>query len=196
MPMLADVGAVGFDLDMTLVDSRPVSRRALERLAAEPGQDLDVEALMSVYGLPLSQWLPVGVDDARFRSLQLQNISSAASMPGALSAVEAVRQFGARVVVVISAPAAIATKMLQAVGLSVDRLRTDVWAAGKVGPLHEERCWAFVGDHADDMLAARHAEAIAIGVATGTSPPKGADVELDDLTGFPTWLANQRASKR
>lgn len=196
MPTLADVGSVGFDLDMTLVDSRPVSRHALERMAAEPGQDLDVEALMAAYGLPLSQWLPVGVDSARFRSLQLQDISSAASMPGALSAVEAVRQFGARVVVVTSAPAAIATKMLQAVGLNVDRLRTDVWAAGKVGPLREERCWAFVGDHADDMLAARHAESIAIGVATGTSPPTGADVELDDLTGFPTWLANQRPPKR
>jgi hypothetical protein len=33
---------------MTLTDSRPVSRRAVERLASEHGHDLDVEALMAV----------------------------------------------------------------------------------------------------------------------------------------------------
>jgi len=195
MPKIDDAG-VGFDLDMTLVDSRPVSRRALDRLAAEHVQDLDVDALMAVYGLPLSQWLPVGVDGALFRSLQLKDLSSEVAMPGALSAVEAVRRSDDRVVVVTSAPAMIATKMLQAVGLCVDRLRTNVWAGGKVGPLREERCWAFVGDHADDMVAAHHAGAIAIGVATGTSRPTGADFELDDLTGFPAWLANQHAANR
>jgi len=187
---------VGFDLDMTLVDSRPVSRRALERLASDHGHDLDVDALMALYGLPLSRWLPAGADEALFRSLQPQDISSTESMPGALAAVEAVRQSGGRVVVVTAAPGAIATEMLSAVGLTVDRVRADVWAAGKVQPLREEKCWAFVGDHSDDMSAARDAAAIAIGVATGTSRPAGADVELEDLNALVTWLADQDTTER
>jgi hypothetical protein len=47
------------------------------------------------------------------------------------------------------------------------------------------------GDHADDMAAARRAGAIAIGVATGTSRPVGADVELEDLNAFVPWLARR-----
>jgi beta-phosphoglucomutase-like phosphatase (HAD superfamily) len=34
------IGAIAFDLDMTLVDSRPVSERALERLVSEYGVHL------------------------------------------------------------------------------------------------------------------------------------------------------------
>jgi uncharacterized protein len=149
---------------------------------------LDIEILMSQYGLPLAQWLPGGTDRALFRSLQLQDLSSTELMPGAVAAVESVRRSGGRVVVVTAAPAVIAGAMLSAVGLRVDALHADVWATGKVQPLREARCWAFVGDHTDDMLAARDAGSIAIGVATGTSSPTGADVELKDLTAFPTWL--------
>jgi len=117
-------------------------------------------------------------------------------MPGALAAVQAVRRSGDRVVVITAAPGAIAIAMLSAVGLGVDRIRADVWAGGKVQPLRDERCWAFVGDHADDMAAARDAGAIAVGVTTGTSRPAGADVELENLEAFATWLADQQTSER
>lgn len=169
---------------MTLVDSRPVSQRALERLVAEHDYDLDIGSLMARYGLPLSQWLPAGSDHALFRSLQAEDTSGAESMPGAPAAVAAVRRLGGRVVVVTAAPGEIAVEMLRALGIVVDGVRADVWAAGKVEPLREEKCWAFVGDHADDMSAARQAGAIAIGVATGMSPPIGADVEFEDLNAF------------
>jgi hypothetical protein len=45
------IDAIAFDLDMTLVDSRPVSQRALERLVSEHGAHLDIETLMSAYGV-------------------------------------------------------------------------------------------------------------------------------------------------
>jgi phosphoglycolate phosphatase len=188
MSPLTGVGAIAFDLDMTLVDSRPVSQRALERLAYEYGIDLDVNALMWAYGLPLSRWLPPDVDAALFRTLQSQHISSVVPMPGAGAAVHAVRQIGARVVVVTAAPKKIASGMLAAIGVAADRLWTDVWASGKATPLRDDRCSAFVGDHPDDMSAARQAGAIAIGVRTGTTPPIGADVTLETLRDFPSWL--------
>lgn len=187
-PVSDDGGSIAFDLDMTLVDSRPASIRALERLASEPGANLDIEALMSVYGLPLPLWLPGEVDAELFRTLQREDASLAVAMPGAAAAFEAVRRAGARVVVVTAAPLQIAAAMLKALGLVCDRLRADVWAGAKVEPLREERCRAFVGDHEEDMLAAKQAGAIAVGVRTGTTRPFGADVELGDLTEFPGWL--------
>lgn len=188
--------AVAFDLDMTLVDSRPVSQCALERLVGEHGYEFEVESLMAQYGLPLSRWLPPGCDHQLFRSLQMQGIADARPMHGALEAVEAVRRSGERVVVITAAPSAIAVEMLQAVGITADGLRADVWAVGKVEPLREERCWAFVGDHADDMSAARQAGVLAIGVATGISPPHGAHVDLADLSAFAGWRAEHLASSQ
>jgi phosphoglycolate phosphatase-like HAD superfamily hydrolase len=185
------IAAIGFDLDMTLVDSRPVSRRALERLVSEYDADLDIEALISAYGLPLSRWLPPDIDGALFRTLQAQHIGSAVPMSGAHLALAAVRDIRARTVVVTSAPFAIAAEMLHACGLPVDRIRPGAWAAEKAAPIREEGCWAYVGDHADDMLAARQAGVIAVGVRTGSSQPSGADVELDDLTAFPAWLSHR-----
>jgi phosphoglycolate phosphatase-like HAD superfamily hydrolase len=183
---------VAFDLDMTLVDSRPVSRRALERLISEHGHQLDVDSLMGRYGLPLSQWLPGDTDHALFRSLQRQDIGLTKAMPGALAAAEIVRRLGGRVVVVTAATRDVALGMLDAVGLAVDGVRADAWGVGKVEPLREENCWAFVGDHADDMLAARQAGAVAIGVATGMSRPVGADVEFANLNALrPGWRSNE-----
>jgi phosphoglycolate phosphatase len=106
--------AIGFDLDMTLVDSRPVSQRALERLVSEYGADLNIEKLMSAYGLPLSRWLPTDIDGALFRTLQVQDIGLAVPMPGAHEALAAVRGAAAATIVVTSAPLAIAARILQA----------------------------------------------------------------------------------
>ena len=191
MDRVTRIEAIAFDLDMTLVDSRPVSHRALGRLVCEYGAQLDIDALMSAYGLPLPGWLPASIDGALFRALQSQDIALAVAMPGAGAALAAVRQAGARVVVVTSAPLAIALGMLRAAGLRVDDLHPDAWGAEKVERLRAERCWAFVGDHPDDMLAGRRAGAIAIGVNTGTSRPIGAQVALEDLTAFPSWLADR-----
>lgn len=189
---MSGAGSIGFDLDMTLVDSRPVSQRALERLVSEYGAELDVSKLMLEYGLPLSRWLPADLDGSLFRTLQSQDIALARPMRGARAAIAAVRRTAGRVVVVTSAPFPIAAGMLGASGLRIDRLRPGVWGGDKAEPLREEGCWGFVGDHADDMLAARRAGVLGIGVSTGTSQPLGADVDLEDLTEFPAWLATHR----
>ena len=52
---MADPAAlvVGFDLDMTLIDTRPGCAATLTVLAAETGTDLDVEEISSRLGPPL-----------------------------------------------------------------------------------------------------------------------------------------------
>jgi phosphoglycolate phosphatase-like HAD superfamily hydrolase len=186
------MAAVGFDLDMTLVDSRPVSRRALERLVAEGHRALDVTALMDAYGVPVDRWLPTSADVARFRRLQHEEVGAVEALPGARAALDAVRGHGWRAAVISAAPADLVAAMLRHAGLDVDAVHGDVWATGKVAPLARERCWAFVGDHADDMAAARAAGAVAVGVATGTTVPADCDVLLADLTHLPGWIAAQR----
>jgi FMN phosphatase YigB (HAD superfamily) len=37
------IAAIGFDLDMTLVDSRPASQRALERMVLDDAAQLNVD---------------------------------------------------------------------------------------------------------------------------------------------------------
>ena len=180
---------VGFDLDMTLVDSRPVSRPVLETLASRYHLDLDVDALMGVYGLPLSSWLPAGVDVRLFRNLQLRETARAVPMRGARDAVRAVRRVGGRVVVITAGHAEVAIRVLRAAGIAPDALRTEAWGVEKVAPLRAESCWAFVGDHPDDMDAAHRAGVIAVGIATGTTPPAGADVALESLSEFPAWFS-------
>lgn len=125
---------------MTLVGSRPVSQRALERLVSEYGAHLDIETLMSAYGRPLTRWLPANVDGVLFRTLQAQDIAHAMPLPGAHAAVAAVREADALTVVVTSAPIAIATGMLQSTGLCVDTVRAGVWAEDKAKPIREEKC--------------------------------------------------------
>jgi phosphoglycolate phosphatase len=181
--------AVGFDLDMTLVDSRAVSRRALERLTIEHDHELEIDALMAQYGLPPARWLPRGTDLALFRRLQLQELSLTAPMPGARAALATVHRLGERAVVVTAASENAAAQMLSAAGLTADGLHANVWAEDKSAPLREEGCWAFVGDHPDDMAAAHRADAVAVGVTTGTVFPAGADVVLTGLHGLPAWLA-------
>lgn len=181
--------AIAFDLDMTLVDSRPCSERALQEMVARHEHDLQVEALMASYGLPLAQWLPPGTDHQLFRALQHESLAQVKSMPGAREALDSVCAAGVRVVVITAAPAAIADAMLDQLDLRADAIHSDVWAMGKIAPLRLESCGIFVGDHPDDMQAARAAGAIGVGVATGAIPPAGADVALDDLSHFPAWLA-------
>lgn len=181
--------AVAFDLDMTLVDSRPCSERALQEMVTRHGHDLDVGMLMASYGLPLAQWLPPGTDHQLFRTLQHESLAQVKSMPGAREALNSVGAAGARVVVITAAPAAIAVAMLDHLDLPADAIHSDVWASGKVAPLQSESCGIFVGDHPDDMGAAKAAGAIGVGVSTGRTRPVGADVALEDLTHFPSWLA-------
>ena len=48
---------VGFDLDMTLIDTRPGFAATLRALSAETGVDFDVERMVQVLGAPLDLML-------------------------------------------------------------------------------------------------------------------------------------------
>jgi phosphoglycolate phosphatase len=193
---------VGFDLDMTLVDSRPGIAHALHTLAAETGRPIEVDAIVSRLGPPVQQtiapWfspdeLPGAVD--RFRALMLaEGVRMCRPLPGAAAALDAVGACGGRTLVVTAKYQLSAVATLAAAGLRADSVVGDLWAEEKAVALRAAGARVYVGDHPADVRAARAAEALAVSVPSG-GPTRdelveaGADVVLDSLLDLPAWLA-------
>ena len=188
---------VGFDLDMTLVDTRAGVRACMTRLAAELGVHIDPDVVVSRLG-PLLQdelahWLPAEAVPAaadRFRELMADfGAADCVALPGAADAVDAVRRSGGRVVVVTAKQERLAHITLASAGIEVDAVHGWLWSEAKGTALRGEGASVYVGDHPHDVLGARLAEAVSVGVRTGGIEPLDADVLLDDLTAFPDWYA-------
>lgn len=187
---------VGFDLDMTLVDSRPCVLAVAEVLAAEEGVPIDGHLWASRLGPPLEQelahWVsPERVEPAadRYRALMRElGVARTELLPGAREAVAAVRRLGGRAVVVTAKQQVLAEQTLELLGIEVNHVVGWAWREAKGEALREHGAHVYVGDHPHDVDGARAAGAFSVGVRTGGSEPTEADVVLDDLTGFPTWL--------
>ena len=180
---------VGFDLDMTLIDPRPGVRVALRRLGLD-------EWLAEGLGPPLEEWLPAGTDLDLYRGTYLRSAHLSDALPGATAALAAVRAAGGRVVVVTAKRGDLAARCLAGADLEVDELHASLWGEAKAGALIGAGVSVYVGDHPLDMVAARCANAYALGVATGPFRPVDSDVLLEDLTGFPDALASARLLRR
>ncbi|WP_030486361.1 HAD family hydrolase [Micromonospora chokoriensis] len=192
---------VGFDLDMTLVDSRPGIAAAYQALTARTGVPVDAELAVSRLGPPLrteiAHWFPPEqVESAvlAFRELYpAYAITPTLPLPGAREAIDAIRARGGRVLVVTSKIARLARLHLDHLGLTVDELAGDLFAEQKATALREHGATHYVGDHVADMVAAAAAGVPGIGVATGPCSraelrAAGADMVLDQLTEFPAAL--------
>ncbi|WP_374272098.1 HAD family hydrolase [Actinoplanes sp. M2I2] len=193
--------AVGFDLDMTLIDSRPGIRAAYRALTEQTGVYVDADLAVSRLGPPLrtelGHWFPPEqVEEAvtTYRELYPEYaITPTVPMPGAVEALAAVRDMGLRVVVVTSKLGRLAHLHLEHLGLVADELAGDLFAEGKATALVEHGVRWYVGDHVADMVAARTARVPGIGVATGPCSPDdlwaaGASSVLKDLDGLPALL--------
>jgi phosphoglycolate phosphatase len=193
---------VGFDLDMTLIDTRPGIAAAFRALSVRTGVHVDADAAVARLGPPLRHemrlWFPpedVEAAVTEYRGLYPDYaITPSALLPGAEAAVRTVRDLGGGVVVVTSKLGRLAQLHLDHVGLRVDHVVGDLFAEGKATALTAHGVRLYVGDHVADMVAARTAGVPAIGVTTGHCTEEelkdaGADVVLTDLTRFPAALS-------
>ncbi|GAA1980720.1 HAD family hydrolase [Kitasatospora viridis] len=198
---------VGFDLDMTLLDTRFGIRATHLALSAETGTYIDADLVITRLGPPLAQelanWFPADRVDAvvdRYRELYPEYaVEPTVPLPGALAAVDAVRAAGGRVVVITGKYEPNARLHLAHAGIEYDAVVGDLWAQAKGAALRELGASVYVGDHLGDVRGARAAGAVAVGVTTGPYgaaelTEAGADVVLPDLTGFPQWLAGHLAA--
>ncbi|WP_245721942.1 HAD family hydrolase [Nocardia crassostreae] len=193
---------VGFDLDMTLIDSRPGIAAVWDAVAAETGVPIDSELVVSRLGPPLAQeaaeWFPqeqVPAVVARYRELYPDlAVHPSGLLPGVVAAIAAVHEAGGRVLVITAKNGPQAQLHVDHLGLAVDDLVGGVWAEEKGTVLREHGASIFVGDHLGDVRGAKAAGAFAVAVTTGPYAAEelsaeGADVVLTDLTEFPAWLA-------
>jgi len=194
------MGPVGFDLDMTLIDSRPAILASFAELARETGTVIDLAAVDSRLGIKLEDevafWFPPGQLVAAAGIYRRHYVRLAEQMttalPGAREALAAVRAAGERVVIITAKHPVSVEPSLRAVGLTADELFTFVHGPEKSAVLRSLKAAAYVGDTPPDMAAAVQAGVRAVGVATGSFTGHdlagaGAEVVLDSLEGFPGW---------
>jgi phosphoglycolate phosphatase len=197
---------VGFDLDMTLIDPRPGMVMAIDTLAAQTGFALDGAHFAANLGPPLDVvFRDFGVPDehiadltTRFRASYPEVvIPRTVALPGAAAAIDAVRALGGRVVVITGKFERNAVLHIAELGWTVDAVVGTLWGPGKGEALRRHGASVYVGDHVSDVMGAKAAGAVAVGVTTGPCDEAGlreagVDVVLRDLTEFPDWLATRR----
>ncbi|WP_297625874.1 HAD family hydrolase [Nocardia sp.] len=197
---------IGFDLDMTLIDSRPGIAAVWDAVAAETGVPIDSELVVSRLGPPLAveaaEWFPqerVPEVVAMYRQFYPGlAVEPSDHLPGVVDALAAVHAAGGRVLVITAKNGPHAQLHLDHLGLEVDDLVGGAWAEEKGEVLREHGASIYVGDHLGDVRAAKVADACSVAVTTGPYSAEelsaaGADVVLADLTAFPAWLASHLA---
>ncbi|MEZ5115938.1 MAG: ATP-dependent sacrificial sulfur transferase LarE [Candidatus Nanopelagicales bacterium] len=193
---------VGFDLDMTLVDSADGIVAAIRHVLAAHGVEASDAEVRATVGLPLDLVFPRWLSDLDYASLLAEyrahyaryGIPATVPLPGAAQALSAVRALGGRTVVVTAKKAEHAWEACRVAGLAPDEVVGELFAEAKGAVLRERGAFAYVGDHAGDVRAAAVAGALAVVVPTGPTSADvlaeaGADVVLPDLDGFPAWLS-------
>ena len=193
---------VGFDLDMTLIDSRRAIMASFAGVAADTGVPIDPAAVDRRLGIKLEDelayWFPAdqvppAVRIYREHYLRLGGPLTSV-LPGAREALAAVRAAGARAVVITAKYEVTARLSLDGVGLAADEIFADVHGPQKAAVLAGLGAGVYVGDTPADMAAAVQAGARAVGVTTGSFTDRelaaaGADLVLASLAGFPALYA-------
>lgn len=193
---------VGFDLDMTLIDSRPGIHATYVALSDRTGTYIDADLTITRLGPPLEQelahWFP---DEQIPQMVELYRelypayaIEGTLAMPGAREAVDAVRAAGGRAIVVTAKYEPNAKLHLEQLGIEPDAVAGWLWAEAKAEALREYGASVYVGDHTGDVRGAKAAAALSVAVPTGPCDEAelraaGADVVLTEgLPGFPDWF--------
>ncbi len=198
---MRDQLVVGFDLDMTLIDTVVGFAATLDALGAELGVEFPTSDMTANLGPPLDLLLephlaPGEISSAadRFREIYPDHaISPTPAFPGVAEALAAVRRHDGRIVLVTGKHTPNAQLHVDHLGLDVDVVEGRVWGAGKGEVLVRHGADVYVGDHVHDVEGARAAGITSVSVLTGGSTREqleeaGTDVVLADLSQFPDWL--------
>jgi phosphoglycolate phosphatase len=203
----ARTGPVGFDLDLTLIDSRQAILSAWSAVAAELGARIDLTEVDRRMGVKLedevSYWFPPDEQAAAADSYRRHYVRLAPEMtfllPGAEEAMAAVRAAGERVYIVTAKHPVSVRPSLDAVGLTADEVFMHVHGPEKAAVLARLGAAVYVGDTPADMAAGQDGGAVAVGVPTGSFTSAellaaGADVVLPSLLEFPSWYPDFRGA--
>lgn len=192
---------IGFDLDMTLIDSRPGVAATMQAISIESGHLIDIDLVTSRLGPPLehelAHWMPSDQVDRwtqRYREIYPATaVAQIEALSGAHAALDGTNERGRSLI--------ISAKNTSNVQLHVDHLGFAAggvfggyWREAKADVLLAEGATMYVGDHPHDMVAARTAGIVGVGVATGGTSTDdllaaGADLALESLDDFDQALS-------
>ena len=193
---------IGFDLDMTIVDSADAIVDSIRHTCRVYGVEIDEAEVRAGVGLPLDRVFPDYIPDVPYpEALEIyrarylsHGLAMQVVLPGAREALEAVTGDGCAILVVSAKKDTHVRAVLDEVGLDhlVRYVVGERFAETKSDALREAGATVYVGDHVGDVVGARGAGAVAVAVATGPTSREdleraGADVVLDDLTAFVAW---------
>ena len=145
---------VGFDLDMTLIDSRQAILSSFVEVARETGTVIDLTAVDRRLGIKLDDelafWFPAGEVAAAaecYRRIYVRLAGRVTTaLPGAHEALAAVRAAGDRVVIITAKHPISVEPSLRAVGISGDEMFTLVHGPEKAAVLRRLKATVYVGD--------------------------------------------------
>ena len=191
-----DVYTYAFDLDMTLVDSRPGVVASFAALSAETGVHVDGELVCTRLGPKLedelANWFPPERIEAAAagyrRHYDRECRTGTTAMPGAVALFETVRARGGRITVVTAKSTEAAHVCLETVGLASDDVAGWCFGIEKTHALQRMQADVYVGDTVTDIAAGRGVAGVAaVGVTTGPDDraallAAGADIVICDLT--------------
>ena len=199
---------VGFDLDMTLVDSAEGIADALQHVFADHGVEVRRDDVLATIGLPLDMVFPMWLPDDSYEQLLDEyrdhygryGIPKSTLLPGARDAVDAIHEAGGRVVVVSAKKKDFVDRVLDVVDLPVDVTYGYMFAEHKGKALLEEGAQVYVGDHEGDIRAARAAGAVSFVVTSGPMTrdellEHEPDVIVESLKEFRPWLERWLAAR-
>lgn len=199
-------GPVGFDLDLTLINSRPAIMAAWSAVAEELEVSIDLDEVDRRMGVKLEDevayWFPEPDQSDAAASYRRHYIRLAPGLtfllPGAAEALASVRHAGERAVVVTAKHPVSVEPSLAAVGLRPDEVFAHVHGPEKAAVLARLGAAVYVGDTPSDMVAGVAGGATAVGVPTGSFglselSEAGASVVLGSLAEFSAWYAGFRS---
>jgi len=194
---------VGFDLDLTLVDSRPGIAAVFAEVGVRTGVAIDGHAaarrLAGMLEDEFELWYPaerIPEMVTLFRSIYpTYAVTSSPALPGATEALAAVRGRGGQIIVITGKYAPNAHRHLDHLGLLADAVVGWAWAEGKTLAMRNHGVGIYLGDHPADMAAAVAAGAVAVGLTSGEHDryeltDAGAHAVMTSLAEFPDWLAD------
>lgn len=197
---------IGFDLDMTLVDSAAgICACMTAVLDRHSIRGISEDSMYATIGRPLrdafADWVPQDkVDEivaeyrADFDSIALPVMKL---LPGAIEALDLLeRKEDVSILVVSSRKQESLESILDYLNIRkrFRLIKGGVFGEQKGEVLREEGCAIYVGDHVGDVRGAKAGGCLSIAVCTGPSTretleAEGADVIMNSLEEFPTWLS-------
>lgn len=167
------MNSIGFDLDMTLVDSSEAIVQTTLSVLRGFQVTIDQEEVFESVGLPIKesfkQWVgPEYLTAYQKYVTEYQSTGYQLSipLPGALPLLKRLTEDGVRVVVITAKNSKSAEIQLKHLDIPFDLIVGEVFRDGKTQAMMATQCIEYVGDHFEDFLAAKAAKIPFIGVSS------------------------------